>query len=103
DLNGRTGNHICCADSPPRSSLDTVSNARGNWILQLGADNGLHILNGTSFKSSSPGQLTSFQPMGASVIDYVLASTLAVDDLRPGAMNISKSLLSDHAALELTI
>ncbi|KAJ3850384.1 hypothetical protein EV368DRAFT_66658, partial [Lentinula lateritia] len=28
DLNGRTGNHICCADSPPRSSLDTVSNAR---------------------------------------------------------------------------
>ncbi|KAJ3886769.1 hypothetical protein GG344DRAFT_81385 [Lentinula edodes] len=72
DLNGRIGDRVSCVDSPPRFSSDTISNARGTWILQLCSDNGLHVLNGTSFESTQPGQLTSYQPMGASVNELAL-------------------------------
>ncbi|KAE9383697.1 hypothetical protein BT96DRAFT_779045, partial [Gymnopus androsaceus JB14] len=103
DLNGRTGSWTTWVGSPARSSTDPKTNSRGSWIRDLCRDNSLDILNGTSYESSSPGELTSFQPNGSSVIDYVLVSRSGVPLLKDGCIRIAKSSLSDHACLQLTL
>ncbi|KAE9400515.1 hypothetical protein BT96DRAFT_745827, partial [Gymnopus androsaceus JB14] len=103
DLNGRTGSCTASTDSPTRSSLDTKSNSRGTWITKLCKDNNLEIINGTQFESSVPGELTSFQPNGSSVIDYVLISKAALPLLENRCMTVVRSSLSDHASPRLTI
>ncbi|KAE9406922.1 hypothetical protein BT96DRAFT_810258, partial [Gymnopus androsaceus JB14] len=103
DLNGRTGSWVTCNGSPVRSSSDPKTNSRGSWIRDLCKENRLDIINGTSYESSSPGKLTSFQLNGSSVINYVLVSTSALPLLRDGCLSIVKSQLSDHASLQLTL
>ncbi|KAF9061250.1 hypothetical protein BDP27DRAFT_1429190 [Rhodocollybia butyracea] len=103
DLNCRTADLVRAEDSPPRISLDKVSNSRGKWMLDLCRDNVLELLNGTCYENNTPGQLTSFQPMGSAVVDYVLASKSALPLLQCGALTVVKSPQSDHAAIELTL
>jgi hypothetical protein len=74
---------------------------KGNWLLCTCSDNNLDILNGTEMETASPGALTSFQKMGASVIDYAMVShspSSAIDNLH---LHIESMAWSDHAILNL--
>ncbi|KAJ7833879.1 hypothetical protein B0H14DRAFT_2234012, partial [Mycena olivaceomarginata] len=74
DTNSRTGERIPAGALLARSSSDTVVNSRGRWLLRLCSDTAMTILNGTTKESASRGAFTSFQPLGASVIDYCFVS-----------------------------
>ncbi|KAJ7680742.1 hypothetical protein DFH06DRAFT_911272, partial [Mycena polygramma] len=74
DINGRIGDRIPRGAALSRNSHDPIVNTRGRWLLRVCADNRLTILNGTVKESSSPGAFTSFQPLGSTVIDFVIVS-----------------------------
>ncbi|KAJ7503254.1 hypothetical protein B0H11DRAFT_1711082, partial [Mycena galericulata] len=74
DTNARTGSRMPAGALLARASSDGVVNTRGRWLLRLCSDSGLTILNGTTKESAKTGAFTSFQPLGASVIDYCFAS-----------------------------
>ncbi|KAJ7197060.1 hypothetical protein C8J57DRAFT_1000181, partial [Mycena rebaudengoi] len=74
DINAHIAELMSRGSTLIRSSLDKVLNTRGRWLLRLCSDNSLIILNGTSKEQDLPGQFTSFQPLGSTVIDFVLVS-----------------------------
>ncbi|KAK7005880.1 reverse transcriptase domain-containing protein, partial [Favolaschia claudopus] len=104
DINGRTGERIPAGSFLARSSADPAVNKRGRWLLRLCSDSALTILNGTTRESIHRGAFTSFQPMGASVIDYCCVSSTLVPRISDGALCIEECHeWSDHAQLHLSI
>ncbi|KAJ7740487.1 hypothetical protein DFH07DRAFT_687300, partial [Mycena maculata] len=75
DMNARIVNKIPQGMNFPRSSRDNVLNTRGRWLLPLCSDTSMSILNGTSKEVTSPRAFTSFQPLGSTVIDFVMVSS----------------------------
>ncbi|KAJ6514444.1 hypothetical protein C8R47DRAFT_913788, partial [Mycena vitilis] len=53
---------------------DDKINTRGRALVEECDLYDLCILNGTQLETASPGRLTSWQPMGESVVDYGLVS-----------------------------
>jgi hypothetical protein len=93
-----TGAKLAC------QSQDTVADARGNQLLELCHDMKLEILNGTMAKQAQPGALTSFQPMGLTVIDYKLISSAFLSWVAVKGIVIQPVLeWSDHAYLCLVL
>ncbi|KAJ7206244.1 hypothetical protein GGX14DRAFT_306146, partial [Mycena pura] len=75
DTNSRIGNRVPRGSALARNSSDKVVNTRGRWLLRVCADLGLTILNGTEKEACRPGAFTSFQPVGSTVIDFVIVSS----------------------------
>ncbi len=103
DLNARTNAHQCEQSCLLRSSPDTAPiSGHGRVILQLAADNNLHILNGTSWQTRESLDLfTSFQPNGRAVVDYFLMSDAVLRSGKVISMTVTPHLpsWSDHALL----
>ena len=57
----------------PRNSRDRVKNNHGTQFLKLIIHNQLTILNGRTLGDFA-GKITSIQPKGCSVIDYIAVS-----------------------------
>jgi hypothetical protein len=72
DTNSRTGDRIPTGALLARSSADPVVNSRGRWMLRLCSDTAMTILNGITKESLGRGAFTSFQPLGSSVIVFLL-------------------------------
>ncbi|KAF5386614.1 hypothetical protein D9615_001545 [Tricholomella constricta] len=104
DFNARTASRqVSLPDSPMRQSLDELTNARGLRMLSILRAHSLVILNGTDYESSRPGALTSFQPMGSSVVDYALVSHTLLSCLTRAAFRVCDMEWSDHAHLRLEV
>ncbi|RDB24922.1 RNA-directed DNA polymerase from mobile element jockey [Hypsizygus marmoreus] len=103
DLNARTASSqsLPYRRTFPRVSSDVASNARGMRILDMCAADSLLVLNGTSFEGPGAGLFTSFQPLGSSVIDYVIVSDSMLRFLEPSCLRVVQSDWSDHACLSL--
>jgi hypothetical protein len=103
DANSRTASSNAYPDLP-RKLVDRVSNARGQWLLDLCRENGLVILNGTKFDVCSTSQWTCFGGTGTSVVDYCLISTSLLPHLvRPCFKVLKTAVHTDHALLSLTL
>ncbi|KAF5371475.1 hypothetical protein D9615_009607 [Tricholomella constricta] len=104
DLNARTASRqVTLPDCPVRQSLDELTNTRGMRLLRLLRAHSLVILNGTTYEYPRPGALTSFQPIGSSVVDYALVSHTLLPCLPSAALRISDTEWSDHAHLCLEV
>ena len=83
DLNTRTGSlqsssrGVEWLECWKRVSADSNEkiNTRGRALVQECDLYDLCILNGTHLETSSPGPLTSWHPIGESVVDYAIVST----------------------------
>ncbi len=118
DFNARTGNlkdyilsdslnHIplppnYTPDLPlPRNNMDSKTNQHGKELINLCIGNGLRILNGRII-GDLLGCCTSYQTLGASVIDYAVADPQLLKLI--SSMRVSPpSYLSDHAPITLTL
>ncbi|KAJ7835709.1 hypothetical protein B0H13DRAFT_1913466 [Mycena leptocephala] len=104
DINGRIGDRIPTSALLARTSSDPVVNTRGRWMLRLCSDTSMTILNGTTKESLNRGAFTSFQPLGASVIDYCFVSAGLVPRIEDGALRVVKSpVWSDHAQIQVAV
>ncbi|KAK6180958.1 hypothetical protein SNE40_008917 [Patella caerulea] len=74
-----------------RHNLDKEINAFGTILIHLCKTHGIHIVNGR-FPSDADGMFTSHANKGASVVDYMVAST----ELFPSIKNFSVIDDSDH-------
>jgi len=105
DLNARIAS---CQNRTPgsqtRVSSDSMINARGHRLINICSDNDLTIINGTILECFSPGGYTSFQPMGCSVIDYVIMSMPLIQHTLSMKIDLKVGLeWSDHGALCLML
>nr|GAT54355.1 predicted protein [Mycena chlorophos] len=105
DINARTGN-TTPVNSPLRrlSTDDRDPDTRGRRFVRVCRDLSLVILNGTIKEANIPGALTSFQPQGATVIDYAICTHTLLDKLENGALVITRQKAwSDHAILSIEV
>lgn len=98
DLNGRIGDLTAHSDHPMRFSVDEKVNSQGNHLLQMARDFDLQFLNGTIDMGPSSGNLTSFQPNGASVIDYAICDAGLAPFLKRMVVE-ERPAWADHAAI----
>ena len=104
DLNVRIGNYDDLADvdlpHSPRRSLETCLSSPTNEIdtlVNFSRSNGLVIINGRG--PDNQGRCTHFGPSGGSVIDYLLASTPALNSISSFSIADHLPTLSDHCVL----
>jgi exonuclease III len=103
DLNARTASKSSRSSRSVRLSSDSACNSRGNRLLQWCSTNHLSILNGTTAERDSPGALTSFQELGASVVDYVIGSAAHATWIHDHDMTVENGLWSDHSKLSVKL
>ena len=104
DLNARTGHKQSLAHTHlTRTSSDGKADARGNDLLRLCERYDLYIANGTSCEDSSPGNSTSHQPGGTSVIDYFILSTDIESSVATLSVLTSGLEWSDHCPISLSL
>nr|GAT47627.1 predicted protein [Mycena chlorophos] len=105
DINARIAN-LTPSTSPYKrlSSDDKEADTRGRWLLALCKGLNLVILNGTIKEAAVPGAFTSFQPRGATVIDFAICSPSLLERLETGALVIARQAKwSDHATLSIEV
>ena len=103
DLNARTASKSSRSPRSPRLSSDPACNSRGSRLLQWCSTNRLSILNGTTAERDSPGALTSFQELGASVVDYVITSAAHATWIHDCDMVVENGLWSDHSKISVKV
>lgn len=102
DLNARTASEQSYPHTQTRTSVDTTINTRGRELLRVFSRNELLITNGLS-KFPKSAAFTSFQPLGKSVIDYVIMSESAFGVTTNVEVLLHLPSLSDHAAVLATL
>ena len=82
----------------PRKSKDNIYNNFGLSLVELCCTYGIHVLNGRLFNDIQ-GEYTCFVNNGASVVDYMMAST----NLFPyfSDFGVSDNLFSIHCTVRL--
>ncbi|THG92752.1 hypothetical protein EW026_g8259 [Hermanssonia centrifuga] len=107
DLNARTASAACSPSHLTRASPDDGPiTGHGRFLLQLGGDYDLQILNGSlRQKSCTIPYFTSFQHNGTSVIDYMLVSPALLRQDPPllFEVEIHHKKWSDHAAVNICL
>ncbi|PSR71854.1 hypothetical protein PHLCEN_2v12270 [Hermanssonia centrifuga] len=107
DLNARTNTQQPLVKHFSRTSPDKAAvSGHGRFVLQLGSDCDLQILNGSLLQNPPSLHLfTSFQPNGRAVIDYFLASSALLQSGLIQEMDIHHLTpgWSDHAMVTLSL
>ena len=93
-----------CIDQPPqkRNSQDDTVNPRGNELLDLCKSLDLNIVNGRK-TGDLFGNYTCFQWNGNSVVDYLVTSSCALENVMKFQVGDFLPWLSDHCPIYFTL
>ena len=81
-----------------RKSKDKILCSRGRQLLSLCISSGLRILNGRTFGDLN-GALTCHQPLGSSIVDYILVSENLLNDITYFRVHKYNPVFSDHCQM----
>ena len=106
DLNGRVGSSMMDVHNrfeyfPPRTSQDTVVNARGRDIIDFCQSSGLIIAIGRVGQDAGHGKFTCIRTQGCSMVDYLLVNEDFLNRLTD--FKICDEIISDHMPLTCKI
>ena len=85
-----------------RNSRDGKCNTFGEQLLEFCSINDSVIINGLC-KYNFDGGFTCIRPQGSSVVDYFVASTGCLEQLKIKTMKIHNEIYSDHLPIVMTI
>lgn len=104
DFNSRIGKegqiHTDDENEYHRNSKDSSRNAEGDILLKIVENRGWHFLNG-NITGDERGEFTYIGARGASVIDYVIANSEAIDKITQ--FRIDDKIDSDHLPLTVEL